>query len=370
MPDILESILEDESYDDYGPGSGKRFIIKNEQIKSYNFSETPPTHTYIEISGLTNIYDNAAITLQNAVGKGDGLTTAAAIDYDLWRMYGFKSGEALKFPFFSDPVKQSAPFAVNYLSKMRKNIFKGSLDIAGNEYIQPGEVYYIEDKDLLFYCETVAHSFSIGGQFTTTLTLTYGRNPGEYIPTYLDLIGKILYRNQNTSNYIIDRQSTPSSESNLGAIIVDTSEKDEKSIVGGKYGEKNINVLNHILYTVQFAISRNKSAGNNLNAKIEMRVYYDSKSGKASSELLSSSTYVKKYLTSEINTLKNIQDEIKSLFLEKSDIKDVVAVDSSEDGVNKSPSQNAIAVVRDLNLSNTIKNTLHEYIIDCWLVFD
>lgn len=373
LPDIFESILEDESYDDYGPGSGKRFIIKNEQITSYDFTETPPIHTYVEIQGLINPYEGKSGSgdqLTAFPNSGSGLTTAIAIDYDLWRMYGFKSGESIAIPFFSDPVKQSAPFAVNYLSKMRKNILHGNMTISGNEYIQPGEVYYIEDKDLLFYCESVSHSFAIGDNFSTKLTLTYGRNPGEYIPTYLDLIGKILYRNQNTSNYILDRQGTASDESNLGAIIVDTSKSDEQSIVGGKYGEENIKVLNHILYTVQFAVSRNKIASNNLNAKIEMRVYYNSKSEKVNPKLVSSSTYVKKYLTSQINSIKNVQDEIKSLFLQSSDIKDVEVVDSSKDGEHRSPSQNAISVIRDKNLSNTIKSGLYEYIIDCWLVFE
>jgi hypothetical protein len=72
----------------------------------------------------------------------------------------------------------------------RVKIFSGSVTLAGNEYYQPGDTVYIPSKGLLFYVTRVAHSFSIGSKFTTTLALEYGHPPGIYLPTPIDVIGE------------------------------------------------------------------------------------------------------------------------------------------------------------------------------------
>ena len=51
------------------------------------------------------------------------------------------------------------------------------------------------------------------------MTLNYGHTPGEYIPTPLDVIGKNLYKGNNTNigNYYVSRSGTTGS--NKGASL-------------------------------------------------------------------------------------------------------------------------------------------------------
>src|ERR1041385_6784224 len=130
---------------------------------------------------------------------------AGAVDYDLWRMYGFKSTDDVKVPFLSDPETQLKPYAVFLLLQQRARVMKGSVTIIGNEYYQLGDVVYLADRDMLFYVTGITHNYGEGEDFTTSLTLEYGRPPGEYIPTPLDVIGKTLLK-QNTSALAITRR--------------------------------------------------------------------------------------------------------------------------------------------------------------------
>ena len=189
VPQTFEHMIEDESYDDLGPGSGNRYVIKNIDIISQNISENRPAYTSIEVTGRLGdlfVQNNDLPPDLNVFQNGNALVTAAAVDYDLWRMYGISLPQSVDAPYLSDPNTQCAPYAVSLLNRVRKEIFSGTLEIVGNEYQQPGEVIYLENEDLLFYIESVSHNFDFSGRFTTTLRITHGHNPGEYIPTVFD----------------------------------------------------------------------------------------------------------------------------------------------------------------------------------------
>ena len=370
VPEYLQMMFEDESYDDYGPGSGSRFIIKDYQILNYSFREQPPPHTTIEISGLINPYDasNNVDGLNSFPGGGNGQTTAAAVDYDMWRMYGLTTVQNIQLPFLSNPITQSAPLAVAMLSIARKEIFSGDMTIAGNEFIQPGEVYYIENKDMLFYTDQVSHSFSEGGNFTTSMTLKYGHNPGEYIPTWLDIIGKLIYKNQTNSNTINYRQETALDQASLGAIAINTQNVKDL-LFSGDYSQFNYDVIYNAIYNAGFQISRNIQSGNNIKSKLELRVYYDSK---GSSSSLSDSEKVK-YAADRLK--EYIRDYAKQSLITGDDIS-VVEIDSSASNELRSPSQKAVELCRRINQKtqsgtySPIKNTLYKYVIDMWISFE
>ena len=78
------------------------------------------------------------------------------------------------------------------MNRQRKDVIKGSVTIAGNEFYQLGDVVYVTDRELLYYVVGVKHNFDYNGTFTTTLDLRYGHIPGDYIPTPLDIIGKLV----------------------------------------------------------------------------------------------------------------------------------------------------------------------------------
>lgn len=197
----FQNLIEDDSRNFIGRGSGRRFIIRDDSIKSFRVEEGQPDFCRCNVIGQLNFGSQA---FGPSVMEGRALW-AGAVDYDLWRMYGYKSTDDIKVPFLSDPETQLKPYAVFLLLRQRRKVMRGSVTVIGNEYYQLGDVVYLSDRDLLFYVTGVSHAFGEGEDFTTTLTIEYGRPPGEYIPTPLDIIGKTLLK-QNTSTVAITRR--------------------------------------------------------------------------------------------------------------------------------------------------------------------
>src|SRR5579859_1933472 len=113
-PEIFEHMIEDETYDDYGVGSGSRYIIKRAQIRSISIAENPPDFTGVEVKGQINpLLSNTLLPgeLNSFPDNGNGLVTAAAVDYEIWRRYGFRQIAPFNVPFLSDPNSQCAPYA-------------------------------------------------------------------------------------------------------------------------------------------------------------------------------------------------------------------------------------------------------------------
>lgn len=303
IPDIFENLIEDESFDEFGPGSGSRFIIKESQIKDFTIREIPPPFTSIVVNGSMDLFNPGAPAALDANlisgAAGNFVNSAAAVDYDMWRMYGFKSTQTFNAPFLSDPDTQCAPMAVSILNKVRSEIFGGTIGIVGNEYMQPGDVIYVEGRDMLFYVKNVTHTFNYQSKtFSTSLEVNHGRPPGEYIPTKMDLIGKVLYRNRENGSCVLHRHSNTNGERAIGAICLDRSGvieslygnfvknaeelPDDKSkrteniydsIFGGKYSQINKSVINSIVNEVSISILQNSDPNVELSIKLVCRVY-------------------------------------------------------------------------------------------------
>lgn len=282
IPQMFEHMIEDESYDDLGPGSAKRYILSNDRIISYTISEKRPRYTAVEVNGRfgDNFIRNSDLPSDLAAFQnGNALITASAVDYDLWRMYGIALPQTVEAPFLTDPNTQCAPYAVSLLNRAKKQILSGTIDIIGNEYQQPGEVVYLEDRNMLFYVESVSHDFTFGRNFTTRLNISYGHSPGEYIPTPLDVIGKVLYKNKDITNYVHKRQSNSFNQEHIGTIvgnisndILASTSSVEDDITTGSYGESNRAVLQKIF---DYAAPILASATDTYVPTLELRVYYN-----------------------------------------------------------------------------------------------
>ncbi len=372
IPEVYEHMIEDESYDDYGVGSGSRFIIKNSQIRSLQITATPPEFTMVEVQGVLNVFAPDALPpgLNSFPDNGNGMVTAMAVDYDMWRNFGFKSSSTIKgVPFLSDPNSQLAPYASMILSNNRKNILRGTLTISGNEFMQPGEVIFLEDRQLLFYVTSVRHEFAFGSSFSTTLELTYGHAPGEYIPTILDVIGKMIYNNKDIAENTIQRQSNSGNENNLGAMMMNSgsaSSGDSEEL--SNYDIFNNKIINNILYTAANTVNSNNTKGNNVIANVELRIYFDDQSS-ASSILNSFAEDIKKILTGT----KNNEPTTNPTFL-TDDVK-IIKINLDDINDRRSPSQKAIDLARSLislakDVGNDkIRSSLFENVVDCWLTF-
>jgi len=184
---LFDHLIDDDTRNLLGPGSGRRFVIYDEQIKSYDVRESEPEVTRIDVFGSTPLINDK----MKAVTGGENLIQwAGAVDYDLWRQYGYKSKPIQDAPFISDAETQAKPLALQHLAIQRAVIFSAGIQLSGNEYYQPGDTVYIPSKGLLFYVSAVSHSFTYGSTFDTSLTLINGHPPGIYLPTPVDIIGQ------------------------------------------------------------------------------------------------------------------------------------------------------------------------------------
>lgn len=283
FPEILDHMIEDENIDDLGDGSGKRYVIQDRQIKSLSIKEAGPDYTAVQVDGKLEVglveFPSEA-NISGIAGQSNAIGSAFAVDYDMWRMYGWRSPNAVQAPFFSDPDTQCAPYAVYLLNLARKKIFTANINIVGNEFIQPGEVYYIEDRDILFYSDTVSHSYSYGSDFDTSINLTFGRNPGEYIPTHLDMVGNVLYNNRYRAEQIRHvRHGRADDSTHVSTIVVDKTSRlgtdAVTSLLSGSYGEANRKALSNILLSAGGWFPPS-DFGKKLN--INVRVYKNSSS--------------------------------------------------------------------------------------------
>jgi hypothetical protein len=388
IPEVYEHMIEDESYDDYGPGSGSRYVIKRAQIRSLQIYQAPPDFTMVEVQGTLNNFNPEGLPtgLNSFPQGGNGLTSAVAVDYDLWRQFGLRVQSPINVPFLSDPASQCAPYASMILSRARKNILRGTLTISGNEFMQPGEVIFLEDRGMLFYTTAVRHSVTVGNSFTTTLELAYGHTPGEYIPTTLDIIGKMIFNNRDIAGYAIQRQSNSGNESNLGAVlksnvsssVFNTGQEGEKI---NNYSSFNTQTINNILYIAAARLNENDNSNSAVLAKVELRIYHDD-NNPIDADLQTFANSVIDVLTSPDSGPKQSYAIGQSFTNPAFDSKfvEVVLINMDDENDRRSPSQKALDasrnIVKEQNMSSTgtqadvIRIALFKNVVDCWIKFE
>jgi hypothetical protein len=359
-----------------------------------------PGYTAVEVKGQLDLFlPNSSLPsgLNNQFlaggGSGNALVTAAAIDYDMWRNYGFRHGQPIKAPFLSNPQTQCAPYASMILSRNRKEVLKGSCTIAGNEYSQPGEVVFLEDRQMLFYVTEVRHSFTYNSKFTTTLTLEYGHTPGDYIPTPTDIIGKLLNNNKDAGNLIVYRQGSSFPEESLGVLqlgpanAVKTDEEEDTSTDYSSDSDPNAltkennRVINDIIYKSRQIIAKNQGTTGNVKGKIELRIFYNTKTNVKVNMALQKFAEEKKYILSGFNSAISSQNGKEPQSPINPNHIDIVHIDTSDRNERRSVSSAALNAARNniektsygntdaSNLGNQF-NYVYNYIVDCFLVVE
>lgn len=399
IPDILEHMIQDEDNDDLGPNSGKRFVLNDKNIVSYKISENPPDYTLVQVNGLFGEggFLDPPSSLTTSSG-GNTVTSAYAVDYFMWEKYGFRATNSVEAPYFTDPASQCAPFAVFLLNLARKNILQGSVTINGyNEFYQVGDVVYLEDRDLLFYVTSVSHSFSYGS-LSTSLTLKYGHKPGEYIPTILDIVGKILYNGRGISgSYRNSRKTSINGEESLGVIIYDDTDEAllrasgnsgeiAKVLLAGKQGARNRKVLSSALLSVSGLVNSRKSKRK--KPVIAIR-YYHTDDIAANKYLEEAANGVRQLLVSPQKNDENNNQRISDSQDSESggfriNASDVVIQPINADNTTLSPSDTAWNVARSLeeeryggdsiiddnpNEPSRLEKVLFETALDLWLSY-
>jgi hypothetical protein len=241
---LFENMIEDDTQNVLDHLSGKRFIIGDENLISYRLIEKAPELTICTVTGSA---DALAGVQEGLYSGGTPAAKAIGADFDLWRQYGFRQDKNFDKPYFYDSELQCAPYAKMVLTRQHKEILSAEAEVVGNEYYQLGDVVYLSDLQMLFYMYSIKHSFTYENGFSTTLSLKYGRPPGEYIPTPLDVIGKSLSNRANLQTGFRTRRLPPRSDKILGVVRFTSKKTDLKGLLGGQDGARNFSVLSNVL---------------------------------------------------------------------------------------------------------------------------
>jgi hypothetical protein len=155
--------------------SSRVYRIEDIDIISISFDEQEPQATYI--TGKGSFIENVQGTgIENEWG-----VQGQYIDYRLVAQYGWRPAD-FETSYLTDP-KAVYYAAVNRLDILNAPSRKATVNIPGRPEIRPGYPVYIPYLDCYYYCPGFSHSFSVGGQCTTTLQLIARRAkfyaPGE-----------------------------------------------------------------------------------------------------------------------------------------------------------------------------------------------
>jgi hypothetical protein len=247
---LFEKMVEDDTQSVLGHLSGKRFIIGDENLISYRVTEKPPQYTVVSVSGTEPMLGQQGTGLLGAIPA----FKAIGADFDLWRQYGFRQERNFDTPFFWDAESQCAPYAKMLLTRQRSQILNASAEVVGNEFYQLGDVVYLSDLQTLFYVSGLAHNFTYESGFSTTLTLTYGHPPGEYIPTPLDVIGKSLSKRDGAQASFRVRRGISGSDRILAVVRFGEGETGQKGLLNSQDGMRNYQMLSNALNIIKTAI--------------------------------------------------------------------------------------------------------------------
>jgi len=139
------------------------YRIEDIDIINISFDEKEPQVTYMTCKGTP--YQNTQGTgVENEWG-----VQGQYIDYRLVAQYGWRPGN-YETAYFTDP-RQMFFAAVNRLDIMNAPSKSASVTIPERPEIRPGYPVFIPYLDCYYYCNSFAHSHSVGGECTTSLQL-------------------------------------------------------------------------------------------------------------------------------------------------------------------------------------------------------
>lgn len=148
------------------------YQIKREDILSISYSHAEPEYTYAICSG------GPFRNLKGTNLEGEWGVKGMYVDYELVAKYGWKE---LSFDTtFYNSARKAFYAAVVALDNANKGTETCDVTIPLRPEIKIGYPVYIEENDCFYYIENVNHSFSFGGECTTSFTLVAQRK--KFIP--------------------------------------------------------------------------------------------------------------------------------------------------------------------------------------------
>jgi len=149
------------------------YTLKDIDIISLNQTEREPQYTYVK--GTGSWFKNFA----NVGPEGEFGVAGTYIDFRLVAQYGWKP-LSFEASYYTDP-RAIFYASINKLDIQNAESTTASAQIPLRPEIRCGYPFYIEFSDCYYYCNSFQHSWSAGGQCTTSLQLI-GKRSKFYAP--------------------------------------------------------------------------------------------------------------------------------------------------------------------------------------------
>lgn len=148
------------------------YQIKREDILSISYAHAEPEYTYAVCNG------GPFRNLKGTNLEGEWGVKGMYVDYELVAKYGWK--ELSIDTTFYNSARKAYYASVVALDNANKGTETCDVTIPLRPEIKVGYPVYIEENDCFYYIESVNHSFSFGGECTTSFTLVAQRK--KFIP--------------------------------------------------------------------------------------------------------------------------------------------------------------------------------------------
>lgn len=158
--------------------SNRYYRLEDTDIISFSQNEKEPQATYINVRGTwfkgwTDIVPNDGATAKRSV----------YVDYKLVARFGWRQA-SLDISYTTDP-RMLFYIGMARMDLLNIDVHSAQCTIPIRPELRPGYPVYVPYLDSYFYITQLSHSFSFGGQCTTSLTLTCRRSKF-YAPGFLE----------------------------------------------------------------------------------------------------------------------------------------------------------------------------------------
>ena len=225
------------------------YVIKDRDVINWDWSESDAdVVTRVEVTG--SLFSEIPIDSNfNPIG--------VYTNYALARQFGIKV-EAIPMRFFL-----TADFcyyhAISELDRFNAHRFKGTMTILGRPELRLGMPVYIQTRDCFAYIENISHSFTFGGSFTTTLSLSSVRR--RYNPETSLNIEKVVRndnqkKNSNSGEYFLILENDNSTQEQ----IFNANQKQNEAAAQAEINKQNTSRQQKINVPLQATATEEKTA--------------------------------------------------------------------------------------------------------------
>ena len=167
----------------------------------------------------------------NLTNGGQEVLKGVALDDKLAKKYGLRIVD--RHVIHLRTKENCLNYALGELNRINANARQGSITIIGRPELRLGYPIFVPSRNAFYYIKGIDHSFSFGGNFQTTLTLTAERRKTDSINEIFRNVGEVSDTKTSTEGNSISDELTKDSSSNFLNMVTNAcvpSKRNRKSI--------------------------------------------------------------------------------------------------------------------------------------------